>query len=122
VILRAVGKELERYANELVAFPGSPAAAHGRFLLEALAELKVSARELREERALQARALDGMEDVVWLSTRDAAADAGVSVRQIVHYIDGGNGPLPATRVGERRWKIRADDLADFRYSRSEVAG
>jgi hypothetical protein len=121
VILRFAGTQLEAYASKVVAYRDSPGAAQGQSVLRALAMLERSAGEWREARAAGVPTLPGP-DVVWLSTADVARELEVTTRQVLHYIDGGRGPLPATRSGGRAWRVRSEDLADFRYSRSEVTG
>lgn len=119
VILREVGEQLEKYARQACAFVGTPAERRGRSVLRALAMLEESTRQWREARSAEPAA--GAEDVVWLSTAQVARELRVTVRQVLNYIDGGAGPLPASRAG-RPWRVRAGDLEDFRCGRSEVAG
>lgn len=121
---KAVG-EMRDFARKVLPYEGTLGAELGRQLLRSAARLEASARWQEEHGAARVVPVEGQNvdgAVEWLTTAEAAVVLGVGPRQVGNYIDGGNGPLPASRKGPGSpWRIRSDDLADFRLWLSEVA-
>lgn len=130
---RKVVAQMREHARQVLPYEGTEGPELGRQLMRAAARFETAAaweQERRRRRVMAEGPAPGDGDegaVVLLSTGEAAAVLEVGPRQVLNFIGGGAGPLPATRKGPRSpWRIRSDDLAgfaaDIRCRKSEVAG
>ena len=116
---REAVEKMRQHGTMLAALEGTQGAELGRQLLRTAARLEASMQWRKAHEAAAPAACE--EGIRWLSTAEAAEVLEVGQREVVNYMVLGEGPLPASRrTPGSPWRIRADDLDDFRLRLSEV--